>query len=185
MYEVSPAELAELQWKYEEMLRLRLEDQVHPGGDPRRDMAALAERFPGSLREIDELSLETIGARIAALSRCVGGEEAAEPWMLASARFHRLMRGALIAKRWLGSRRIVDSETAEAFLASLPSKARGEDARLWVGALDGVARPPRGRLSALVFDRLAIELDISSKEARERVLGTRLLRRPRGGGRSF
>ncbi len=184
MQEVSRTELVQLKWKYEEMRRLRLEDLAHPGGDPRRDMAVLAERFPGSLREIEELTLDAIDSRIAELSRYLMGEEIDAPWVAASARFHRLLRGALAAKKWLGARRRVDSDLVSAFRASLQGGAKAEDAHAWVDDLDKVARPPGGRLSALVFDRLASELEISAGEARTRVLGPPLLRGAgRGSGR--
>jgi hypothetical protein len=170
---VSPDELVELKRKYEEILRLRFEDLAKPGGDPRRDMAALAERFPGSLREMDELPLEAIGARLEELSRCISGEEIAASWMTASARFHRLMRGALAAKKWLGRRRVVDPALTQAFRAGPHDFVYAEDALLWADALVGVARPPTGKLTALVFERLAAELGVSPNEARARVHGPR------------
>jgi hypothetical protein len=173
MHEVSRAELAELKWKYEEMLRLRLEDSAHPGGDPRREMAALAERFPGSLRELDELPLEAIVARIDALSRCVDSGQAMAPWMPASVRFHQLMRGALVAKKWIGARRSIDSALARVFRDGLEGSPSGKDALAWADDLDRVAHPPQGKLTALVFARLADELGVSPREARERVLGPR------------
>jgi hypothetical protein len=170
---VSPEELVELKRKYEEILRLRLDDLAKPGGDPRREMAALAERFPGSLREMDELPLEAIGARIEKLSRCIAGEEIAASWMTASARFHRLLRGALAAKKWLGTRRAVDPALTQAFRAGPHAFVYAEDALVWADALGRVARPPGGKLTALVFERLAAELGVSPNEARARVHGPR------------
>ena len=173
MHKVSRAELSELKSKYEQMRSLRLEDQAHPGGDPRLEMAALAERFPGSLREIDELTLGEIGARIEALSRCVFEGEAVAPWMPASARFHQLMRGALAAKKWIGARRSIDSGLSRSFCESIAGVSFAEDALLWAEDLARVARPPSGKLTVLVFERLAAELGIAPHEARARVLGPR------------
>jgi hypothetical protein len=148
-------------------------------------MAALARRFPGALRELDELTLEAIRGRISELSRCTAGEELPAPWMMALARFHQLMRGALVAKKWLGARRGVDSALAETFLRSLEESERAEDARAWVHDLARVARPPGGRLTGLVFERLSTELGISPSEARSRVLGPLLLRGAARRGRSL
>ncbi len=173
MHEVSRAELGELQWKYVEMQRLRIADAANPGGDPRREMAALAERFPGSLRELDELPLAAIAARIEEIARCLAEGQLPAPWMLASVRFHQLMRGALAAKKWLGARRPVGSSLSRTFLENLGEVSRAEDARAWADDLERVARPPRGKLTALVFERLASELGISTGDARAHVLGSR------------
>jgi hypothetical protein len=178
MHDVSRAELVELKWKYEEMLRLRLADLASPGGDPRREMAALAERFPGSLRELDELPLEAITTRVDELSQCIAGGAVTAPWMLASARFHRLMRGALAVKRSLRTHRPGESALGRAVLEKLEGLPHAEDAWAWADDVDRIARPPRGRLTALVFERLADELGISPSEARARVLGPRLRKRP-------
>src|SRR5580692_9887997 len=120
---VSRNELAELRSKYEEMLRMRLFDENHPGGDPRREMAALAARFPGALRELDEAPLERIRARLAALSQCLGTGAPPERWMCATVLFHRLTRGALAAKRWLGGRKSVDREVITRFVSSFEGSA--------------------------------------------------------------
>jgi len=45
MDRVSRKDIVALKSKYEEMLRMRLFDLAHPGGDPRREMAALAARY--------------------------------------------------------------------------------------------------------------------------------------------
>ena len=67
-------DLRALRDKYEQMLRLRQlharaktePDFVEP--DPRPVMAALARLYPGALREIDELPVELITARIEELT---------------------------------------------------------------------------------------------------------------------
>ena len=60
-------DLTDLRAKYEEILRLRLLHGTGDEPDPRRAMAALAGRFPGALRELDDLPLPEIRARIEAL----------------------------------------------------------------------------------------------------------------------
>jgi hypothetical protein len=168
--------LAELKAKYEEMLRMRLHDQAHPGGDPRLEMAALAARFPGALRELDEAPLELIRTRIDALSRCVDGSGSVEPWMPATAAFHRLTRGALATKRWLGGRKIVDPELSAEFRRFLTESPDREDAEPWAPELALVASPPSGKLTELVFERVAARLGIPLDEARALVVGPRKTR---------
>jgi hypothetical protein len=171
MPDVSTDELVELLAKYEEMLRMRLADEASPGGDPRREMAALAARFPGALRELDESPLPAIGDRIEELSRCIAGEAQPAPWMRATAMFHRLMRGALAAKRWLGARRAVDPELTRAFHDEIRTSAFADDARAWAPDLARVAAPPRGKLTALVFERVAQQMGVTVDEARRFVVG--------------
>jgi len=171
MPEVSTDELVELLGKYEEMLRMRLEDEAAPGGDPRREMAALAARFPGALRELDEAPLAAIRGRIEELSRCVADGARPASWMLATALFHRLMRGALAAKRWLGARRHVDAELTRAFLEEITGSPFASDARAWASDLARIAAPPRGRVTDVVFERIAEQLGVPTDEARRLVVG--------------
>jgi len=171
MPDISTDELVELLAKYEEMLRMRLADEAAPGGDPRREMAALAARFPGALRELDESPLEAIRGRIEELSRCIAGEAQPAPWMRATAMFHRLMRGALAAKRWLGARRTIDPELTRAFHDEIGTSPFADDARAWASDLARVAVPPRGKLTALVFERVAQQMGLTIEEARGFVVG--------------
>jgi hypothetical protein len=170
-------DLEDLLCKYEEMLRMRLEDEAHPGGDPRREMAKLAERFPGALREIDEAPLERIRERVDALRGCLSDGALPEPWMHPTARYHRLTRGALSVKRWLGKRHRVGEEIVQSFEAELTRVLFPEDARLWTGRLDAIASPPRGRVTDVVFARLADELGVTVHAARALVLGPTRSRR--------
>src|SRR5262249_44671265 len=99
----NPAALLE---KYVEMLALRTLDAEGALADPKPRMRALAARFPGALREIDELPLETIHARIRSLEKTT--KERGEPaeWMLAMAHFHDAMRDVLAIKRIVGRRKL-------------------------------------------------------------------------------
>lgn len=133
-------------------------------------MAQLAEEFPGSLREMDTLPLEIITGRIRALCSAERDSRNVEAWMGAQALFHRLARGALAAKRWLrGSRRITVSRRAS-FQEALPTMPRGADAALFLGELERIAAPPRGRLMDVVHAKLAEMLGVTNLEARELVL---------------
>jgi hypothetical protein len=172
MDRISRKDIAALKSKYEEMLRMRLFDLAHPGGDPRREMAALAARFPGALRELDEASLEQIHARLEALSQCLATGSPPDAWMCASALFHRLTRGALAAKRWLAGRKSVDEDVIAAFLESLEGSVDEVEAREWAQNLAAVASPPHGRLSELVFEHVARGMNLPFSEARALVVGT-------------
>lgn len=137
--------------------------------DPRAEMARLAEEFPGSLREIDVLALDAITTRIVALTRAERSASHVEAWMHAQAVFHRLMRGALVTKRWLSRRKSITEATRAEFAEALPTLARGEDAALFLDDLDRVANPPRGRLLVVVHAKLAEALGVTESEARDLV----------------
>lgn len=168
----SAGDLAELRTKYEEMLRLR---EAHAAGDPsdadpRRAMAALAAQFPGALREIDELPMEEIRARIDALRAAENGG-AAPAWMGATALFHSLTRGALCAKRWLAGRKVIDASTRDAFEREASRLCYAEEARAWSSELHRIAAPPQGRVTELVYERIAAALAVPVREARILVFG--------------
>ncbi len=165
--------LEELRAKYSEMLDMRI---VHRGpaevaSEARERMARLAARFPGSLRELDELPLEVIRGRIEHLEGVLRGEVEGEPWVAAVALFHSLTRGALCAKRWLEGRKRVDAAVERDFAAVVAGMAFPQDARVWAGDLARVARPPRGRLVDLVVARIAASLGTSESGARQLVFG--------------
>jgi len=170
---VTLAALEELRAKYAQMLAMRV---AHAAGDEDEDeararMAEVASRFPGALREIDDLELAEIRRRIEVLGEVVHARREAEPWMEAVVLFHAMARGALCAKRWLGGRKRVDDEVAQAFERAVPSLLFPEDARVWGSDLARIASPPRGRLMEVVFGRLAVELGISERAARRLVFG--------------
>jgi hypothetical protein len=164
--------LAELRTKYEEILRLRLAHGSTDEPDPRAAMAALAREFPGALREIDELPLDELRARIDAIVATERGA-APLPWMLATARYHALTRGALCAKSWLAGRKEVTGETRAAFAREANALCWADDARAWEGDLAAIASPPRGRVTDLVFARVAAEIGVTEDEARALVLPSR------------
>jgi hypothetical protein len=179
-------EMAEsLRAKYEEMLAMRL---LHASGEEghasitRARMAEIASRFPGALREIDELELGEIRRRIARLDAVLHESAEGEPWMEAVAAFHALARGALAVKRWLDGRRDVDEALEASFAAEVDGNALPEEVRSWARNLAQVAAPPRGRVMDLVFARVAERMGTTEAEARCLVFGPRQ-ERNRGAGR--
>ena len=157
--------------KYEEILRLRVAHASPNEPDPRADMAKLAARYPGALREIDELSLDDIRNRIRALALAADNPSTASTWMVATARFHELTRGALCAKRWLAGRKSIGASSRAAFAIDAARLAWPDEARAWVDELARVAMPPRGRVTDLVYERIARDLGITDGDARLLVFG--------------
>jgi hypothetical protein len=165
--------LEDLRAKYLEMLSMRMADdeELDDESRVRVRMRGLARQFPGALREIDDLPLDEIRRRIEALEAVLAGRREVESWMEAVARFHGLLRGALVAKRWLGRRKHVDEAVRELFVRELPVLPFPEDSRAWTPHLATVASPPRGRLLDAVFGRLAREMSLPEAIARQLVLG--------------
>jgi hypothetical protein len=168
----------QLRRKSRVMLAMRI---AHQAGDDdpaqvRVQMAELASAFPGALREIDQLELRAIEARIADLDAVVRGEAAAARWMEAVALFHALARGALEAKRWLAGRKRVDAAATAEFMqhAARLDPESAAAALAWAHDLGQVAAPPRGRVMDLVFTRVAGALGASDSEARALVFGASL-----------
>jgi hypothetical protein len=178
-------ELRDLRDKYERMLRLRLlhararEEAGFVEPDPRAPMAELARRFPGALRELDELPLGAIRGRIAALAAAEADDARREPWMHAQARFHALTRGALAVKRWLRGRALTPA-LVEAFPAALATMDAAEEARGWSEELAVLAKPPGGRLMEPIYARLARDLGIEIEAARAAVMPPTRAKRARG-----
>jgi len=148
--EQSPAEA--LRRKYERIRRMRLAHEDGTEGDPRPLMRELAADFPGALRDLDELPMETIEARLSALS-----SSSPPPWAEAMARYHGWMRLALAIKR----RFRPGSDPALARRWALDERAprpdEPDEARLDVEAIAAILRPPGGRLSRWVLRRVADE----------------------------
>lgn len=152
----NPEELLE---KYLEMRELRrLDAKKGALADPKPRMRALAKKFPGALREIDELSLEIIQKRIDALEN---PEAEPKKWMIAMMRFHQAMREVLAIKRVIGRRKVTPA-LRRAALRAAPSSQ-------W--DLERVARPPAGRLTDVVFEHVAAQMGITPGAARRLVFG--------------
>ncbi len=172
--------------KYAELLLMRLEHDagVRDEARTRLRMAGLATRFPGALRELDDLELGEIRRRVSALDAVLVGNAMVDPWMRAVVLFHSLARGALCAKRWLAGRKHVDPLILNAYARAVPGLQFPADALDWTDDLARVAKPPRGRLLDLIFARLAGQLRTSEEEARRLVFGIprkeRIRRSPAG-----
>lgn len=178
--EISRGELEELRAKYMTMVRLREDNAGKTGGDPRSTLSALAARFPGALREIDELPMDVLSARLKALAAAEEDLSRVERWMAAMAAFHRLTRGALSAKRWLNGKKEVDAGLRAAFAAATVASEipYPEDAQRWADDLHRIAAPPGGRITILVYERIGLSFGVSAAEAKTLVFGLTRAHRP-------
>lgn len=143
-------ELGRLAHKYQQigaLRRARARGEEVPEGSVFR---ALARAFPGSLNELDTLPLEDVDAREAELRRAAAGGDVA-PWMIWLSDYHALLRAALWLKVRLGRGAELDPGRAEALAGDASEHARTAVDASFVRA---VARPPGGRLVAVVFSRL-------------------------------
>lgn len=127
--------------KYAELLALR--DAHARGEDPpdvKARLRALAARFPGALRELDQLPRQAIVARLAALE-AAPTEGPLATWMIATDRVHRWLRVALRRPTALARERgrlvpVVRARVA-AELGVTPV-----DVEVWLGLARAHVRPP-------------------------------------------
>lgn len=143
--------------------------RAHEAGrslDPKPEMRRLAQRFPGALREIDELPLEVIEERVRILDAVVRGAEEPPEWAVYFVAYHGWMRAALRIKRaCLGC---ATSEEAVACVRASYEAAPDEPELEELGE-DGIAaitRPASGRLNPWVFERVAAAHGVSADHVR-------------------
>lgn len=164
--------LAGILAKYRAMHAMRLRDAADPAHDPRREMAALSQRFPGALREIDRRPLEDIEARLRLLET-LGREAGAPPrWVSAQAAYHGAMRAALRVRP--GLRGCATLEEALAWLRAGYRRAEADEpdlAGFEAGLLPGVWRPAGGRLNPAVCAYVAAQFGVGQAELDEWLFG--------------
>jgi hypothetical protein len=181
----SEADVRGLREKYTRMRTLRVlheqkkQDPSFEEPDPRNEMASLAEEFPGALREIDVLPLEVIEDRIKELTLCEKDPERARAaWMVAQTLFHRVARGALKTKRWLGKRKTITTEIRERFTSELVNR-NSDLSDFTDDDLPAIANPPNGRVMEIVHAKVALMAGITTAESKRLVFSLDLIRRTR------
>lgn len=142
------SDLAALARKYRALGEFRR--ARHHIAEARAPLRELAREFPGALRELDVLPLDEIDRRAERLE-AAAIEGGAEPWMEWLSAYHTAMRAALHVKRRLEGRRSIDARAAFE-LAREAANATGY--RCDIAFVQAVARPRRGRLNVVVFERL-------------------------------
>ena len=91
--------LVDLIEKHATMLGLRARRAEAPDAPPPRDeLRALAERFPGALRELERLPPETLRRRLEELEETLGAGTPLPPWAEAQRAYHVALREALDAR---------------------------------------------------------------------------------------
>jgi hypothetical protein len=157
--ELSPSreQLLALAAKYDAMGALRRARAA--GGDvaDRRDLAALAKRFPGVLRELELLPDEAIETRTAGIARALA-TGVAEPWMTWLYELHATLAFAIAMKTALGRR--PSRVRAVAWARAREGADAVEDA-----FVDAVLADGRPKLVDLALDRIAMRHEVS----RERI----------------
>ena len=136
---------------------------------PQRSHVINTASFPGALRELDTVTLEDIDARVKALTEAVQGGPLAA-WMRWMVAYHATMRAALLVKARLARSRVLSDELARraAEEASRVSGVEVDDTFVHT-----VARPPRGRLNVVVFERLGQKFGVAPDEIWEALFPAR------------
>jgi hypothetical protein len=141
---IDPARIRALLGKYQAMRALRIAQHATA---PRAELLALARAFPGALRELDQLPLEQIEARMQALEHVLATGRAPEAWMALQSAYHGFMRAALrIRGRLLAQPELVLEHAAACLVAIAYEPESGEPpaARFDAEALRMLAKPPGG-----------------------------------------
>jgi hypothetical protein len=165
---LAPESLAALREKYREIKRLRDEHASGLARDPKARMKALALRFPGALRELDELPMEMVELRLATLDSLVAGAEATPDWVRLQIDYHGLMRAALRIKRMA---RLERGDRAGAILSQLASGCvdAGDPphpVRFDRAEIEAVLKPEGGRLNPWVYARVAALHGVDAESVR-------------------
>lgn len=164
-----PEGIAPLLHKYDTLAALRA---ARARGEPVPEKAvfkALAAEHPGALHELDRLSLAEIGARREALRAALSTGEVA-PWMTAMACYHALYRAALFVKVRASKGAVPDAASA-ARLAQAASRHAATDVD--AAFVQAVARPPGGRIGAVVLAEVAARVGGDERAIRQAIFPTR------------
>jgi hypothetical protein len=165
--------VAVLREKYREIKRLRTVDAEHVARghahDPKPEMAALARRFPGALRELDELPMAQIDARLTALDGALAEQRVPE-WAALQVAYHGTYRFALRIKRRAARKGALDDTALQHAIDTLLARARaepddGEPDEPCVSDFDAaelraILRPASGRLQPWVLAHVARALAV-------------------------
>lgn len=165
------AALCSLRDKYLALKHLREAAASGRGGDPRAEMAALAARFPGALRELDRLPLDEIDARLDALGHAIDSDARAPDWVRWQAAWHGWLRAALRIRRLVRGTASLEAALAcvrAGYVAAADEPPLGCIDAAFVAA---VLHPPEGRLTRWAFARVAAEYGTTSAEVEDAVFG--------------
>jgi hypothetical protein len=156
-------ELLALARKYRTLAALRRAKSRGEAVPPRDVFRALAEEFPGALRELDTVRLRDLDTRAEALESAADEQQPVEPWMHFVADYHGWMRAALVVKIRLARQSVVPNDRAHRVArAAAELTGRPVDTQF----VASVADPPAGRLKSVVLDRIAAVHGYNADEIR-------------------
>jgi hypothetical protein len=149
--------------KYEALRRLRAQVGAQEAVAARVQMAALAARFPGALRELDALPEPLIGERLREIEAALAQSAPPARWMILQASYHGHMRVALRLRRLLRAGGVAVTQAVRAYQPSAD-----EPPAAWLDAptLRAIDRPPSGRLVPWVFAEVAKRHGVSADDVR-------------------
>jgi hypothetical protein len=155
--------LRALHGKYVRLHALRVSAAPAHAERVRPELAELARTYPGALRELDRLPLETIAARLAAIDAVLANASEPAQWMRLQLAYHGFMRAVLRLRRGLLAY-AQPLEVASVVLAVLdyqPALDEPPSARFDLGALQLIKKPPHGRLNPWVLAQVAADHGVS------------------------
>jgi hypothetical protein len=161
--------LGGLRRKYQIIRELRLAAAADAGIAPRARLAALARAFPGALRELDQLPMSDIEARLLALERVLDQGAQPEQWMQLQASYHGFMR-AVLRIRLRSRGRPLEIDDAERELLAVRYEPAADEPpieRFDLVALRVIRRPPGGRLNPWVFSEVARDHGVNPELVRQ------------------
>lgn len=142
--------------KYLTLHALRLAKAQSGEVAPREQLRALAQRFPGALRELDRLPLERIEARIGELDAALAGTRPAPDWVPLQLAYHGWLKLAL-AVRAGGPGESTPQARARLHAEYRPGPGEPDPGRLEEAELEAIRRPPGGRINHWVYARVALD----------------------------
>jgi hypothetical protein len=130
---------------------------------PRARLAELARAFPGALRELDQLPIDHVEARLRAIDDALAEGDEPELWMRLQVGYHGFMRAVLRIRRLSRGRplEILDAGHELLLLRYVPAADEPPAERFDLEALRVIRRPPGGRLNPWVFNEVAREHGVS------------------------
>jgi len=149
--------------KYAQMLRMRELDRDDSDRDPREQMASLARRFPGALREIDERPIDDISARLHELREASAGRREVPAWAQLQSAYHGAMRAFLRVRPLArgGSEQQARDAVADGYRQTSPDEPTPEAV---LGVLPQLRDPPKGRLNPIAFSYVAELYGVTADE---------------------
>ena len=136
---------------------------------PRAQLSALANEFPGALRELDQLPIDCIEQRLEAIERALARTSPVERWMELQSGYHGFMRATLRIRRLSRGRplAVLDAQCELAELPYQPAEDEPPAQRFSAEDLATIRRPPAGRLNPWVLAQVAHDWGVTPELVRK------------------